>query len=164
MEILRFRRLTGLPFWYPLKVSLSVLGSIGTGFALLTGDPAEHLLRQTHPELRRLIQTHSAWADVATLIYAVIAALYLMDVVYRESILEKILSGLEKASWYAPLVQFKNYLAGIARKIIMSPLMSVLAVIGFAALSIVGALGGAIVYGPNADPIVSLIYKILGPF
>lgn len=51
-------------------------------------------------------------------------------------------------------------LNSLSEIVLSNPLAIVLALLGLGALMITGALGGAITYGPDADPIVSIVYKI----
>ncbi len=43
----------------------------------------------------------------------------------------------------------------------MSPLVIVLAIAGLVLMTVVGALGASLVYGPEIDPAVSFIYHLL---
>jgi len=45
---------------------------------------------------------------------------------------------------------------------IESPLLAIPALIGLAAIVVTGALGAAIVYGPDIDPFVKIIYSLTG--
>jgi hypothetical protein len=49
----------------------------------------------------------------------------------------------------------------IAKTILTTPIAPILAILGFVGLSIVGALGATLVYGPDFDPATSLVNKML---
>lgn len=44
--------------------------------------------------------------------------------------------------------------------VLRSPFLPFLALIGLIAITMTGALGGAIVYGPNVDPVVKFVYSL----
>ena len=52
-------------------------------------------------------------------------------------------------------------LGKIESLVLESFIVALAALAGLIAISITGALGGAIVYGPDVDPVVSLVYHLL---
>jgi len=75
---------------------------------------------------------------------------------------EKIKKLFQNRPTILKIIAWKEKAADICQKIINSGLIIPLALFGLAAIAITGALGGAIVYGPNIDPFVAFIIKILG--
>lgn len=51
-------------------------------------------------------------------------------------------------------------LNNISDVVLSNPLLVLLSLLGLCSLMITGALGGAITYGTDADPIVSIVYKL----
>jgi uncharacterized membrane protein len=80
---------------------------------------------------------HSNFATLTLILFAIIGCAYLLE-------------------WKRP----NKYSKFILRPYIIIPL----ALIGLAAVTITGALGGALVYGTNFDPLMAPIFKMLGVY
>jgi len=53
-----------------------------------------------------------------------------------------------------------KYFLGLKHFLIETPIVYVLAIAGIIAITFTGALGAAIVYGSDVDPIVKIIYGL----
>jgi uncharacterized membrane protein len=150
IEVLRFKKLNNLPYLFYVKAVLLIVGFLGAEIALATGEVAQHLLKS--PSLRTLIHTHSTYAGIATFIFGVLAVIYLILWVSKTECWSKALlkqgTGviLQKIQSVAELL-YKN-------------IVPICAVLGLIAITITGALGGAIVYGKDIDPIVTFFYNL----
>jgi uncharacterized membrane protein len=136
--------------WLHIRAVLVVTGTIGAFISLSTGEQAEHLFNDA--SMRNVLKMHSLFADSTTWIYAVLAVSYIVHVYASNLVLQKIAKILPK-----PFA----ILSTIARKILTTPLATILAIVGFIGLSFVGALGAILVYGPNFDPMTAFVYTLL---
>ncbi len=133
--------------WVHTRAVLVITGVLGAFMSLATGENAEHLFEKT--ELHSVLEMHSLLANITTWIYAVLAVAYLI------TWLEKVL--LE--SWPQILKKSRSAFMPIASTVTGPLVAPMLAALGLLCLLMVGALGGILVYGPDADPITSLIYR-----
>jgi uncharacterized membrane protein len=139
LEVLR--RFTKQDFWKPLRAFLVIVGAIGAFASLQTGEIAE----QAYGEgMRNVLEMHKVMATVTTYVYALLAVLYGIDILESRGYLKSV-----------------TLLSSIKKTVLNSPLADLLAIIGFATLGLVGALGGILVYGPDADFATSIVYKML---
>ncbi len=148
-EILSLPMLTRLQWWFPTKAVLLFAGMIGGLIADQTGELAEAIYRGS-PTMS-LIRLHSTYAEAALWVYGVLAALYFIECLRRLQISSLLPAVLQK-SW--------QYLIRIEQMLFRVPLLMLGSIAGLIIITIAGALGGAITYGPNADPIVSFIYHL----
>lgn len=148
-EVLRFRALIRQPWYEPTKIVLLVIGVISSFAALSTGEAAEHLVPRS-----QLVEVHSGFAAASTWIFAVLLAAYLIRLLAASLSVERLRALVEKLG---PLWRM---LVALAHFILRPYVVSTLALLGLAAVTVTGALGGAIVYGPDVDPIVSFIYHL----
>ncbi len=133
--------------WKHIEILLLSVGMAGAALALATGDTAEHLLS---PSNRQLVQTHSMFGEISTWLYG---ALLLGEILFfiNPFIIEKF--KLPKVNSFLLFIQ----------RILTSPFVSkTLALLGFVAISITGLLGGVLVYGVTADPLASIVLRVLG--
>lgn len=138
--------------WYPqapwdaIKTVLSIAGAAGAIGAFGTGEIAEKLLEDE--SLRGLIEVHSSFAVATTFIFSALAFSYFVRWLSdHHHIFEGRLRSLA----------FVGLIANILAKRTIAVL---LALVGLIALTITGGLGAAIVYGPEADPLVTIIYSL----
>jgi len=146
-EVIRIKAWQNTTWIRPLKTVLIVVGVTFAYISLSTGEVAEHALKDR--SLRDLVEKHSFFADVTTYLFLFPAISYLFEGILTTSFANKIPEVIKKIMiWY-------NI------KIMATPLKIILAILGVIAVFITGALGGAIVYGPDTDPFVSFIYNVL---
>jgi len=123
-----------------------LFGAVGAVIAFGTGEIAEKLLEDK--SLEELIEMHSAFAAISTFIFSILAFSYSVRWL---SLYHKIFEG-----WLRPL----SFLELIANIIAIRWITLIGALVGLAAITITGGLGAAIVYGPEADPLVAIIYSL----
>ena len=124
-----------------IKLFLLFVGELGVIAAGLTGQMAGHGAK-SNPDIRypQVIHTHSFFAELTFVLFGIITILYAAQIVnkyYKHKILA-FLSSLSEKLW----------------------LIIPLALIGVTTLTITGALGGVVVYGPNLDPFTHLVYQL----
>ena len=145
LELIRWKKIISKPFWPQLKCIILGIGFLGTLAALQTGQLAAAAYRNT--TTRPLVRIHSTYAAITTWYFAILLILYLGHLTnghFKNRQLRSLTTSLSRLyrilieSWFSVLI-------GIA---------------GLALITVTGALGGAIVYGPDTDPIVSFIYHL----
>ena len=151
MELIRIHYITSTGYWFYIKASLVIIGTAGAGAAYLSGELAEELLGESE-----LIEIHSRWAKLSVIIFGLIAGLYVIAWLSRLELLARIENSLNlnNSITYTMLKKILNYT-------VESFLMILPALAGLVCIVITGALGGAIVYGPDIDPFVRIIYSFL---
>lgn len=149
LELVRWRKLTALPYWFYLKAFLAIAGEAAALAAVLTGEIIEPRFRQS-PEMMPLIEVHSRLGIATAAVFGVCALLYLLAWIGRAFPGYSGQNGLMKMS-------------AAAERWIGSWAMPVLAFFGLILVTATGALGGAIVFGANVDPIASFAYRLLVP-
>lgn len=154
MELIRIRYITSASYWFYVKASLVIIGSMGAVAAYLSGEEAEELFGET-----RLVEIHSQWAEMATIIFGSIAVLYVIAWLFRLEIFNRFenLLNLNNLRVYVIIKRIISYLVG-------SFIMILPAFAGLVSIVITGALGGAIVYGPDIDLFVRFIYDAVRGF
>lgn len=149
-EVVRIKSWQQSAWIKPLKTIVVIIGVVFAYVSLSTGEAAEHLL--SDGRIQALVEKHSFFADVTTYLFLVPAVAYLFECITSSSFSAKIPSVLLRVmNWYAT-------------KIAITPVRIICAVLGTVAVFIVGALGGAIVYGPATDPVVWFVYNLFFSF
>ena len=142
MELIRFRKLSSKDFWIYTKSILLLIGFVGSLLAFQTGDWASYKFPIGTSE-RRIISIHKFWAGTTIYTYGFVLLLYLIFLFHSNKIIKS-----------------DSKLLSASSKIINSWIIVIPSLAGLAAVTITGALGGAIVYGPDIDPFVSVIYHL----
>ncbi len=144
LECIRPRYVMQRRSWHDIKAAFVIIGTLSAFAALSTGEMAEELVdRSKH----QLVEIHSLFASISTWIFAVLAVAYLI------SLLTEHLPVLGAQSWW------KTF--SVAGRFVERWYIAMtLALLGIICLTITGALGGALVYGPDVDPVVSFIYHL----
>jgi uncharacterized membrane protein len=127
---------------YSTKMFLLLVGTIGAQFALMSGGSAELLRGKS-----MLIEKHSFFANTSFYIFLLLTIAYILETSFVMKL------GTRLPAWVNSI--FRIYL-----KIFSRPVRVILALIGFVTISITGALGGAIAYGPLNDPFTRMVYSI----
>jgi len=148
-EIARFRFLTRQSWYEPTKVVLLAIGVLSSFVALSSGEVAADIVGETD-----LVEMHSAFAVASTWIFSVLLIAYIVHGLAVSLSVTRIRTLVEKLGpiWRALIV--------LARFILKPSVAVILAILGLMAITVTGALGGAIVYGPDIDPIVSFVYHL----
>lgn len=151
LELVRIRYITSAVYWFYVKASMVIIGTAGAGAAYLTGEIAEELYGKTE-----LVEIHSKFAKLSVIVFCVISAIYIVAWLSRLELLGKIENALKlnENSVYMFLKKALNYFAE-------SFIMILPALVGLVCIVITGALGGALVYGPDIDPFVRIIYDLV---
>lgn len=134
------KKISSLNFWNPVKISFLFIGVIGALFSLMSGEAIEHGFSEVH----NLVEIHSFFATTATWIFGILAGAYLIQMV----------------SGYFKLEDRTKFIVSIQKVVLNKYVAISLALLGFAALFVAGSLGAAIVYGPDIDPFVSVVYYL----
>ena len=138
---------------FSVKAFLLFVGALGAFAALFTGGLAEDLIRHTNPNAF-ILKVHAPAAGITTALYLVLCAAYLVRIFDTKGWGDRIVGtnrflgslwSLKKRFWYT---------------ILNSWLLPLIALLAFVGLTVTGALGAAIVYGPNADPLVAFVYHL----
>ncbi len=158
MELLRFKKIKELPYFFYSKAIILIIGALSSSVALQTGEMAEHAIARGS-EIRKIVNMHSFFAGFSSNIFAILAIVYAISWINKSEFAKKILSKVTNIGIVNKLWIFASK---IAEKILVNDiLMITLAIIGLVTITITGALGGAIVYGPDVDPIVHFIYNLV---
>jgi uncharacterized membrane protein len=137
MECLRFKKIMAWEPWFYLKASFVILGFLSSIVTYMSGDQIQRQFRKT-AGLTTLIHAHSNYAYATVLVFGLISVAY----------------AIVWLKW--------KPLEAIARRLLSGYIVVPLALIGLALVTITGALGGAIAFGPEIDPVVSFITHGLG--
>jgi hypothetical protein len=128
---------------------LLTVGVFSSFTALSSGEEAADILGETN-----LVEIHSAFAVASTWIFGVLLVAYLIHLLATSLSVERIRLLVEK------LGPFWRLLVSLSRFILKPYTTITLALLGLITITVTGALGGAIVYGPDIDPIVSFVYNL----
>jgi hypothetical protein len=148
MELIRFKKITLLPYWFYIKAVFVICGT-GIGYAtFLSG----YVLRDDYKleSILKVINSHMWFAIGTLIIFSLLSIGYLIAWLEREK--------LFLSNSNSKLVIF---LLAI-KKILHSTVICIFgAILGFAGIMITGALGGALAHGRDIDPVVNFIYGAL---
>jgi uncharacterized membrane protein len=137
LEIIPLRRFREwMPAFY-IKGSLAIIGTITAYAALGSGGLIEDQFRSA----RNIVEAHSNMATLATGIFTLIAIVYLI-------------------AWLGRVRNYFPQLANRAENLLRSPILPMAALLGLIAITLTGALGGAIAFGPSADPWTPYVLKL----
>ena len=145
-ELARFKFVLAKPYVFYVKAVLVIVGALGAGAAYLSGDLVAEQIGETP-----LIETHSQWGIATAIIFGAIALSYAVLWIERE----------RKPASQPTTVGAWPKLVRLAKMLVETPAAPVAALVGLACVTVTGALGGAIVYGPDIDPFVKVIYGLL---
>ncbi len=156
-EIISIKKLQHIVSWFYIKFTFLVIGTLGIFVALYTGDIAEGIMGRSD-----LIENHNTWAVVTAYIFVFILLIYVTKLSLVQNWIEQL--QLLKPNW--------TTFTSIAKKIQIflyhfyahRAYLVILSLAGLISVTITGALGGAIVYGPDADPAVTAVLKLLGMY
>lgn len=133
-----------------VKEFLVITGTFMAFVTMQTGEMAQELLEKggMDPSLQHLIKTHSLFANISSYVFLVLALIYLIRVIRKQTWVGSIPPIIQKVlHWYMKIFNHQEVLLSGA-------------VIGLLSITITGALGGSIVYGPDVDPVAKLVYNL----
>ena len=152
LELARFKKLSAWAPLFYIKATFVILGSLGTFAALLSGEAIEDQFEVGN--LEALVETHANWAVATSWIFGIISIAYLVAWILRGEAFHRIIGHKLIAPFWRLLTQLSDIL-------LKKNLVIVLAIIGLLTITITGALGGAIAYGPDIDPAAQFFYNLL---
>jgi uncharacterized membrane protein len=131
-----------------IKGFLVIVGTLLAFPTLQTGELAERVFRAGSTNLEtfassgvgRLIEMHATFATVSVVVFSILALVYLST--WRR------ISQLEFVKVFSETMYTPKILIPLS-------------ILGILLLTITGALGGAITYGPDVDPVVKMVYSFL---
>ncbi len=130
---------------FQLKAAMLLLGALAaiptyyTGFIQLAKIPQDS-------ELYRAVTMHWRFATLSLIVFAFLMLAYVSEWLLRE--------------WATASESTKKRLAW-SRGITQTAAAPILALGGLACITVTGALGGSLVYGPDIDPAVAFLYHLL---
>ena len=137
---------------FPVKAFLLFAGVLAALVALATGGIAEDLIEGTARSY--ILEVHSPFAGATTLLYVILAASYTVRIFQMKGWGNQLFGSNR---FLAPILRLKERLAHI---ILDTALLWILALLALIGMMVTGALGAAIVYGPDIDPAVSFVYHL----
>jgi len=137
----------------PVKTFLLFAGVLAALGALATGGIAEELVEGVNARAY-ILEMHSPFAAVTTLLYIILAASYTIRIFDAKGWSNRIVGS---NSFLIGILNLKRRLANIILDTWALPVLTLIALIG---MVITGALGAAVVYSPDIDPIVSFVYHL----
>lgn len=142
-----------------LRFFVLAVGVVGAQFSLFTGEIASELKRGQIS--RSIVHTHEEFASFSTgLFFGILIAYVLVILIKNLELNNKIKLFIEnKIKFLSPLYKILNSIGVFLTK--NNFLFLLASVVGLVAVTVTGALGGALVYGRDADPIITLTLKIL---
>ncbi len=151
-EIARFPFITRQEYYFYVKASLLILGSLSSLLSFLTGDTAKEVGGYGGS---KVVEMHETFATITVWIFAIIASAYLIAWVNRQNIFMKFRSGGMLAKAWSIKTKFSHL-------ILHSYVVIPLAIAGLISVTITAGLGGALVYGLKFDPFMAPIFRLLG--
>ncbi|HSW96453.1 MAG TPA: DUF2231 domain-containing protein [Candidatus Saccharimonadales bacterium] len=145
-ELLRFKRIIKQQYWFYIKAILVCLGVVSAFAAGIAGKIIQPQFTQ-----KTLVSIHEHINESATAIFAILAICYIISWIKQTS--NSSIPQKNNKFW---LFLFKS-----EEVILHTPLLYFLVIPGLLLITLGGALGGIIVYGPNLDPFTSFIYSLL---
>jgi len=137
---------------FPVKAFLLFVGSFFAFLALVTGGIAEEIIEGTSRAY--ILEVHSPVAGVTTLLYLILAAAYLVRIFDVNGWGDRIVDSK------IVLIRMWNFKKRFWHFILDTWALPFIALLALVGMTITGALGAAIVYGPEADPFISFIYHL----
>lgn len=149
MEFVGFRRLTQHVAWFYIKAFLLIVGTVDAFAGRQTGEMIEAQFRGG-PQTK-LLEMHALWANITVILFGILSLLYLAAFIRRDAAQWRIVG-------FVAALPGAGLLARIYDVCERSGIFLVAALAGLVTITVVGALGGALAYGPNVDPIVKFVY------
>lgn len=151
-EMVRFKKVTTQHYWFHVKSIFVITGLITAQLALGSGEVIQKMFRDVS-EKDAIVPVHAIFAEATVGVFFILAFSYI--ILWIEYDAPKTLLGI-----YPHFAKPWSRLVKIAKWIINTPASLVFAFIGLIGITITGALGGAMVHGPEIDPLVSFVYHL----
>lgn len=150
LEIISIKKIQADPRWIFAKRVLLFVGTVGVLVSLQSGEErgGENI------EPGTVLAYHSLCATITTWIFGLLAGSQFVIAVTGF-----VTRFVTKREW---LYVIWKVIERIARIVSMRPILIIGAIAGLISLTITGALGGGMVYGPDADPMVTIVFKMFG--
>jgi len=152
-ELIRFKKVTAQHYWFHVKAILIIAGLVTAELALGSGEAIEHMFKEENPIKNAIVPIHATSAEGTIGIFLILAISYLVLWIEYDSSKKFLVKYPNLANPWKRLIK-------IAKWIIDTPTSLMLALIGIVGITITGALGGAMVHGPEIDPFVSFVYHL----
>lgn len=150
-EIIRIKRFEATDTITYIKAVFLIIGSLSSMLAVQTGELVGEVM-ENGPQ-GKLLETHAFFAVGASYIFGILAIVYLIWLVEKTGFFAKYTSsGLGQSIW--------SLLLKIKAVFWKKSILILLAIVGLFFITVAGSLGGALVYGPDVDPIVKFFYTI----
>ena len=147
VELARIPKIQQRPHTFTLKAFLVIVGTLSLTLTYQTGELIESVFAVG--DLKLLVERHATFALASYVIFAVLGIGYLVESLLR--------TWPDKPYWKTFLGASLSRLAHSVTSNYVAPCFALL---GLISLTITGALGGAIVHGPEIDPVVSFVYHL----
>lgn len=148
LELIPWRRTWTDPRWIFVKRILLILGTMGILVALESGEARGGEVF----DVGTALAYHARLADITRIIFVLMAGSHVVNMIGAW-----VTQRVRKYEWAH--VSWK-VVERIAFFFLLRPVTILLASIGLVVLTITGALGGGMVYGPDADPVVRVVYSL----
>ncbi len=145
-ELFRVKRLQENKSFQTVKKTLVIVGAITAIVARQAGEMVEEMF-ENGPD-GNLVEMHALFGNATTIIFCLIAGAYIIELSRMRNV---------QTAW---AIQVYGALRYISLSILRPAIVMIFAFAGLFAITIAGALGGAIAHGPDVDPFVSFIYGI----
>lgn len=155
MELLRFKVLTNSHTYNVFKKGLLLLGVAMSLPALSTGELASEAFGGSQ---RDLIEMHEGFAVATVRVFGVILFAYIIEKINRDQRLIKAKNILIQTKFVSYIWRFATRIANL---ILQTPVLVALSFIGIILVTVTGALGGTLVYGPDVDFFTKFVYGLL---
>lgn len=157
IELARFKQITEQPTWFYIKAILVLCGTAGALVAIFFGDIAaaglrEGLVTAQVNDPNSVIHLHEFFAKAGTAIFMLPAAGYAVAWLNKYNFINSLPGNVLKSIWRLG--------TKIQELIIETPLVIFLVIIGIILITMAATLGASIVYGPDNDPFVKIIYHL----
>lgn len=152
LELIRFKKLSNLSYLFYVKGTFVILGT-GIGYmTFFTGYIQKDDFKAE--EIIRLVNTHF-WAALITMVtFTILGIGYALAWLASTNLIPRITDPLHSHTIPKLLFRIKDILQS-------TPVLVIGAFIGLGAISVTGALGGALAYGREIDPFVNFVYGLL---
>ena len=145
LEALRFNSLIKQSYWFYIKAIFVISGALSVWPTVVAGIVMAQQFEDT--PLDKIIHFHAPFGVFTGILFSIIALAYGIEwhrVATADGKNPSELSKLQK----------------VAKSFIEGKLIILVALIGLVTISITGALGAAMVYGPNSEPFVKFVYGL----